>query len=163
MTNEDRPVRPSVLDRLIDTELKTAADGTVTRAESVRRMKESLLRDVEWLLNTRRTIESAPESCPELQRSLYHFGLPDTTSLSADSDVDRRRLLRSVEESLRLFEPRLAAVRVTPGAAEKGGPRQIRFVIEALLRLDPEPERVVFDTVLEGASGKFVIRDEDNA
>ena len=148
----ERTVRPSVLDRLID-----EADPPSTPAETVRAFRAAVLRDVEWLLNTRRIAEPAPDACPELQRSVYHFGIPDITSLSADSDAVRKRLLRQVEECIALFEPRLSGTRVTLAPDESGGRRRVRFVVEGLLRMDPDPERVVFDTVLETASGRFTV------
>jgi type VI secretion system protein ImpF len=150
----DRTVRLSVIDRLIDPSPRTAGDPPITWAESVRRLKESLLRDLEWLLNTRRIAEPAPDQYPEVQSSVYHFGIPDISSLSADSDVSRLRLMRHIEKSIEIFEPRLMRVRVSP-TGEGGEAREIRFVVEALLRMDPNPERVVFDTVLETASGEF--------
>ena len=150
----DRSVRLSVLDRLIDYEPSVAADRPVTWDESVRRMKMAVLRDVEWLLNTRRTVQPAPDGYEELPRSVYHFGIPDVSSMSADSDSARQRLMRNVEEAIEIFEPRLTRVRVVPaeGGAER---REIRFTVDAVLRLDPNPERVIFDTVLETSSGEF--------
>lgn len=147
----DRTVRASVLDRLLDDEAGAGQAGTPW-SRSVARLKASLLRDLEWLLNTRRTVASAPEWCPQVRRSVYHFGLSDLTSLSAGSEGARRRLQREVEEAVALFEPRLERVRVT---AAEGREREVRFVVEGVLRMEPEPERVVFDTVLETASGTF--------
>jgi type VI secretion system protein ImpF len=151
----DRTARLSVIDRLIDTAPSLAADPPVTMDESVRQMKRSVLRDLEWLLNTRRTPEPAPDQYPEVQQSVYNFGVPDISSLSADSPASRDKLLRHIEESIRLFEPRLTAVKVTP--AEKSGTanREIRFVVDALLRMEPNPDRIVFDTVLTTSSGEF--------
>lgn len=151
----ERTVRPSVLDRLIDDAPREPADSPDTLAETTRAFRAAVLRDVEWLLNTRRIAEPAPDAFPELQRSVYHFGLPDVTSLSADSDAARKRLLRQVEECISLFEPRLSGVRVTLTPADEGGRRHVRFLVEGLLRMDPNPERVVFDTILETSSGKF--------
>jgi type VI secretion system protein ImpF len=160
----DRTVGLSVLDRLLadaDDGAGPAADpgrartGGTPWSRSVTRLKSSLLRDLEWLLNTRRTIEPAPASHPETQRSVYHFGLPDLTSLSAGSDDVRRRLLHQVEEAIQLFEPRLSRVRVLAAEGAPGGGREVRFVVEGLLQMDPEPERVSFDTVLETSSGTF--------
>ena len=34
---------------------------------------------------------------------------------------------------------------------------QVRFAIEATLRMDPSPEQIVFDTVLEIASGSYAV------
>jgi type VI secretion system protein ImpF len=153
----ERTVRHSVLDRLIDRTPQLAADPPLPWEESVRELRQSVLRDLEWLLNTRRIAEPAPDRYPETQRSVYHYGLPDISSVSADSDSVRRRLLRQIEESIQLYEPRLTSVRVTPVEVDEEGHRQIRFVIEALLRMEPNPERVAFDTVLEIASGTFQI------
>jgi len=72
--------------------------------------------------------------------------------------------VRQVEEAIELFEPRLTNVRVvtmeSPARAER---RQIRFHIEALLKLDPDPERVEFDTVVETSSGKILVTGESHA
>jgi type VI secretion system protein ImpF len=151
----ERTVRLSVLDRLVDRSPRTAADPPTSWEASVRELHAAVLRDLEWLLNTRRIAEPAPDTYPETQRSLYHFGLPDITSLSGESEWMRRRLLRQIEECIHLFEPRLTSVRVTPVEVDEEGLRQIRFLIEALLRMEPNPERVAFDTVLEIASGTF--------
>ena len=48
-------------------------------------LKASVRHDLEWLLNTRRIPDEAPESFQELTRSLYHFGFPDITSMGRDS------------------------------------------------------------------------------
>ena len=117
----------------------------------------ALLRDLEWLLNTRRVADAAPDRYPEVQRSVYHFGLPDITSLSGDSEAVRRRLLRQVEDTIETFEPRLEDVRVSPVESDDENRRRIRFVIEGVLRMEPNPEHVVFDTVLETTSGEFAI------
>lgn len=159
----ERTVRQSILDRLVDDAPREAADPPSTWSESVAELRASVLRDVEWLLNTRRIAEPAPDGYAELQRSVYHFGLPDVTSLSADSNTARQRLLRQVEECIAVFEPRLSGVRVSPGATQDDSGRRIRFVIEGMLRMDPNPERVVFDTVLETSSGKFRVTGEGHA
>ena len=50
---------------------------------------------------------------------------------------------------------RMCVVEVEGG----GGLPSVRFSVEALLRMDPSPELVVFDTVLEVARGEFDVRD----
>lgn len=150
-----RAVRLSVLDRLLGED--DAPAGGTPRARSVARLRASLLRDLEWLLNTRRVLAPAPDSHPEVRASVHHFGLPDLTSLAAGSDEVRRELLREVEEAIRRFEPRLSRVRVTAAEDEPGAGRRLRFVVEGVLQMEPEPERVAFDTVLEVASGTFQV------
>ena len=146
-----RTVRQSVLDRLMEDDAEAGRAGTPW-SRSVARLKASLRRDVEWLLNTRRTIEPLPEGAAELARSVHQFGLTDLSSLSADSGTSRRRLLREVEEAVALFEPRLSRVRVSPVESEG---HEVRFVVEGVLQVEPEPEREACDTVLETASGPF--------
>jgi type VI secretion system protein ImpF len=151
MKGAEQVVRRSVLDRLIqsgDPEPRTAA-------ESLRAVQASVLRDVEWLLNTRRIAEPAAAHLTELHESVYHYGLPDISSLSADSPAVRREVLRQVAECIQRFEPRLAAVRVTEPATA-GSTRHIRFHVEAMLRL-PNPEPIYFDTVLDPATGCFTV------
>ena len=156
----ERTVQQSLLDRLTDDEPRLAADTPMTWAQSVRVFKASVRRDLEWLLNTRRTSELAPEHLTEVGRSLHHYGLADMTSLSKDSEGDRERLLRWVEEVIATYEPRLEGVRVALSEVEEteAHRRELRFVIHGVLRMDPSPEQVVFDTVLEFASGDVEIQ-----
>jgi type VI secretion system protein ImpF len=153
----ERTVQPSLLDRLTDVDPRSSADPRVTFAESVRRFKASLQRDLEWLLNTRRTPDPIPEEWFEhLPKSVYYFGIPDITSLSRDARDSRLILLRDVETAIAIFEPRLTDVRITVVDAEgEHFRRELRFHIEATLRMDPTPEQVVFDTVLNFASGEY--------
>ncbi len=153
----------SVLDRLIDYDPRSQAERQLTWAQSVQVVKTAVQRDLEWLLNTRRVVPPAPDEFPELGRSLYHFGLPDISSMSADSPDVAVQLRRHVEEVVELFEPRLSDIRVTTSEAEDLGGRRLRFVIDALLRMEPSPEQVQFDTVLEVSSGKFQVRGDGSA
>src|SRR6476661_4609365 len=97
--DRDLTVTLSVLERLIDREPKTGSDAAVSRAQSVRVLKASLRRDLEWLLNTRRIPEPAPESMTELSQSLYNYGLPDFAALSLHSPKDRDNLLIELENT----------------------------------------------------------------
>jgi type VI secretion system protein ImpF len=147
----------------VDLEPGHAADPSLSWSESVRRHRVSLQRDLEWLLNTRRITVPAPAAYPEVQSSVYHYGLSDITSLSRDSDDTRTQLVRQIEECIRLFEPRLTAVQVTTGEAGGADAHRIRFIIDALLRMEPNPERVTFDTVLEVTSGEFHVAGDAHA
>ena len=152
----ERTVQPSVLDRLTDESPRTSADSRITYAESLRMFKAAVQRDLEWLLNTRRIVEAATEDFEELQKSVYNYGMPDITSLSRDSAASRKQLLRQVEETLTIFEPRLGNVRVSMIEVEgEALRRELRFVVEATLKLDPTPEQVMFDTVLHFSSGQI--------
>jgi type VI secretion system protein ImpF len=156
-TEREGPVTLSVLDRLVDQEPERKLDPPLTRAQSLRELKAGLRRDLEWLLNTRRTIEESPASLKELERSLYNYGLPDLSSLYLRSSKDQETLLKAIRTAINLFEPRLLNIKVTlePAAEEA---RVLRFGIEGLLRMDPAPEHVFFDTVLEPMSGQYQVK-----
>ncbi len=155
-------LRLSVLDRLVDDAPRSPLDATGGWEVSLSEMHGRLLRDLEWILNTRRIVDAVPEVYPELRRSVYNYGLPDLTSMP-DTDESRDRLARSVEECIELFEPRLMAVRVTPSEVSDGAGRSLRLTIEGMLRVDPSPERIVFDTVVETVSGKVVVTGATDA
>src|SRR5512138_1239425 len=142
----ERPVRPSVLDRLIDDNPTSNVEPPLTRSQSVRVFKAALRRDLEWLLNARRIITPVPDDCEELARSVYTFGLPDITSMSKDSRESFERLARLIQSAIDVFEPRLTGVTVDLREGDSKLLRDVHFVIDGILRLDPMPERVMFDT-----------------
>ena len=161
-TEIERPVRPSVLDRLIDEDPASNVEPMMTRSQSVRHFKTALRRDLEWLLNARRTITPVPDECEELSRSVFTFGLPDITSMSKDSRESFERLARMIQSAIDVFEPRLGDVSVALKEGDSKLLRDVHFVIDGILKLDPMPERVMFDTqqdergamkVQEGAGG----------
>lgn len=159
-TELERSVLPSLLDRLTDTEPARPADPATSFDASARAFREAVQRDVEWLLNTRRTIVPVPERLRELRESVFHFGIPDTTGLAVGTAEGRKVLQGMLQEALERFEPRLAEPRVKLLDVGTGSVQQIRFAVEAILRMDPSPERVVFDTVLEMASGVYDVGAE---
>ncbi len=154
-TELDRAVRPSLFDRLTDLTPREPADHQVSREESATAYRRSVQRDVEALLNTRRTIVAVPVGCHEILRSVHEYGLRDTTGLAVGTTAGRRRLTDDIRESLLRFEPRLINVRVVLVDSSELRAQQVRFTIEATLRMDPSPEQIVFDTVLEVARGTY--------
>jgi type VI secretion system protein ImpF len=69
-------------------------------------------------------------------------------------------LLRSLQASIRLSEPRLKNVQVVPVKSDVRATRALRFRIEGLLAIDPVPERVSFDTVLELTSSEYSVKGD---
>jgi type VI secretion system protein ImpF len=156
------PVTLSVLDRLIDRDPKNSSEIPLTRAQSLRELKSALKRDLEWLLNTRKTIDPAPDSARETVRSVYHYGLSDISSKSVLSGRDQSDLVRDMESAIAVFEPRLKRAKVRMEQV-KGSDRSLKFVIEGLLCMDPAPEPVRFDTVLELGKGEYEVKGADLA
>ena len=157
------PVTLSVLDRLIDNDPKHSAEIPLTRPQSLRELRNALKRDLEWLLNTRRTIEPAPDSARETGRSVYHYGFSDISSKSVLSSKDHGDLVREMESSIAVFEPRLKRAKARMEPIEGSAYRALRFTIEGLLCMDPAPEPIRFDTVLELGKGAYEVKGEDGA
>jgi type VI secretion system protein ImpF len=152
-TQGDVTVTLSVLDRLIDQEPNSQVEAPLSRAQSVRLLRNAIRRDLEWLLNTRRNFQDPDESMNEVNHSLYVYGLPDFSTYTMASPADQTKLLRHLVATIKLFEPRLANVRVVPQESAPSGLQQVRLRIDAMLLMDPTPEPVSFDTVIELRSG----------
>lgn len=151
-------ILPSVLDRLLDDEPGTSREPIPNRFQNLRELKKAVTRDLEDLLNTRQEmLEELPSEFAEVSRSLVSYGLPDFTSFSLLSKHDRNRIRRAVEQAIANFEPRLARVNVTL-EPPRDNDRALRFHIEALLRLEPAPELVTFDAVLQLTTQKYVVQ-----
>lgn len=145
-----------LLDRLIDRDPKNSQEPLMSRAQSVRLLKESVRRDIEWLLNTRRIREESLDPKAELTHSLYNYGLPDLTHYSFNSSRDMTRVTWLLENTVAIFEPRLRNAKVYVEPAEKGT-LQIKFRVEGMLIMDPSPERVSFDTTLDVSSQSYTV------
>ena len=92
-SNAKSSLLPSIIDRLIEPRGEEVTD-TRMRGQTVRELEESVRRDLQELLNTRR---SATEGCPddtELSRSLLTFGLPELTAFDPTVPEQRRRLTK---------------------------------------------------------------------
>jgi type VI secretion system protein ImpF len=159
----ERTVTQSVLERLIDRDPAAGSEAPPTRNQSVRLLKASLRRDLEWLLNTRRTPEAVGREFQELEHSLYNYGVPDLTAINRESTRDRNRLARIIEQTVNTFEPRLKRIKVTQLEAPSGAQHVLRFQIEGLLDMDPAPELISFDTVLQLSSGEYQVKGDPGA
>lgn len=156
-------VRHSVLDRLIGTDLKWDGTRPTLWHEALAVVQKSLLRDLQWLLNTRQISDPASSPHEFLSESVYNYGLPDITRLSADSSETPGRLREIIQQTIERYEPRLSNVRVSLTTKGSSTDRRVQFLIEADLKVEPETERVEFDTVLEVSSGKFAVKTHDSA
>jgi type VI secretion system protein ImpF len=160
-TQPNSAVTLSILDRLADEDPRTpSAEAPLSRAESVRMLRNGVRRDLEWLLNTCRTPDEAGSSLPETESSVYNYGLPDFSSYAIASPKDQVRLVRVLQNALKVFEPRLANVRIVPVEINPKGLRTMRIRIEGLLMMDPAPEHISFDTTLQLTTGDFRIKDD---
>jgi type VI secretion system protein ImpF len=170
------PIALPLLDRLIDEPLPLDLDADPEdrspgraavdpldrlRPEFVRRdvarlRLEAILRDLEVLLNTRRSLVSLPEPPGELVRSVLDFGLSAPRGAGPTSASRRENLRREVETAIHRFEPRLSDVRVALDA-ESGPLERLRLRIEGSLA---GSEPVALRAHLDPSTGRFGVKGD---
>lgn len=154
---------PSLLDRLLDEVPVTVKGSAPSRRALVAAVKHTVQRDLEWLLNTRRrSLGTMSKELPELKSSLIAYGIPDFAAQDLASDTRRTAFARALESVIRTFEPRLTGVSVTLVDRQQNLERRLRFRIEALIRVEPGAEPVVFESLLDPATQSFSIRAADH-
>jgi type VI secretion system protein ImpF len=150
-------VQLPLLDRLIDDAPDALQDAPVSAAEALAVLRRSLRRDIEALLNARRRWRSWPAGYEELTVSPVGYGVSDFAAGAFNDPAQRNRLCLQVEDAIRRYEPRLAQVRVieidaTPLEST------LRLRIEGLLRTEPAPEPIAFDTLIEAATAEVRVK-----
>jgi type VI secretion system protein ImpF len=160
MSRIDNEIRitPSVLDRLLDFEPDVSREAPKSRSKSLRDLKLSVRRDLEWLLNSRAFPEEIDERLEEVKKSVVVYGLPDITGISAKSHIEQKKLTEALETAIKIFEPRFLNLKVTLEPVNNID-RMLKFRIEAQLNVEPTPEPIAFDTVLQLGSGDFEVKE----
>lgn len=145
---EDSNVPEGVPDRFLE---------RIHQRDVIRQYKDSIKRDLEWLFNNRQTFDSRIDDYTEIPSSVYAYGLPDITSVNVGSVNDQRKLAEIMKRSLSLFEPRLTEVAIDFQPVVGGG-RSLQFTISGILLMDPAPEEVRIDTVLDSTSARYEVK-----
>jgi type VI secretion system protein ImpF len=151
-------VQLPLLDRLIDDDPDAQQDPPVSMAEALTVLRHSVRRDIEALLNARRRWRSWPSFYEELAVSPVGYGISDFAAGAFNNPAQRERLCLQIEDTIRRFEPRLAQVRVVQ--VDTGNPLEatLRLRIEGLLRTEPAPEPIAFDTLVEAATAEVQVK-----
>lgn len=154
----DVRVTPSVLDRLLDFEPKNSQEAPQSRSKSLGELKHSVRRDLEWLLNSRSFSEEIDERLEETPSSVIAYGLPDFTGVSVSNHNELKNLKQALETAIKNFEPRFLDVKIRLEPVNNVD-RTLHFRIEAFLNVEPSPEPIVFDTILQLRSGDFEVKE----
>lgn len=151
-------LQPALLDRLTDPAPHSRGEPQSAQSIGSARLRETVLRDLAWLLNTTSALDDTQEACyGEVARSVVNYGIAPLAG-TCMSEVDARRL----EEMLRLaivrFEPRLLPdsvdVRCIADPAQGGSRHNVlTFEIEASLWGPSGPAPMVIRTDLDLESG----------
>lgn len=154
---DERTIRQSVLDRLIDLEPDRLQDDPQDDHQVIRAIQKAVRRDVENLLNTRYRCEVWPPQCDKLNDSLVNYGLPDFTAAGLNLVNDNDTLISAIRDALVRFEPRLRDVRVEQISAASSYDRMFRFRILATLKIESIEQEIRFDSEMETLSGQIEI------
>jgi type VI secretion system protein ImpF len=158
-------IRLPVLDRLLDSDPDAPHDPPATTQMAIETIRHAVRRDIEALLNARRGRRPLPRGLTELAVSPLGYGVPDPTAGSFTEEERRQGLATEIEATIRRFEPRLSAVRVTLARLPRETSRDplmdrtLRIKVEAVLRSDPVPEPVTFETLLRPATLDVAVRE----
>ena len=145
---ERRSIVASLFDRLTDDEPANSREVPPPEWDQRENYRLSVARDLTNLLNTRRSEADIPEEFGHTRDSILAYGLQDF----AVAPVDRETVRRSVERTIRRFEPRLSRVQV---AVTESNIFTYSFRISAVLRVELSAEPVVFDASLPIESRRF--------
>jgi type VI secretion system protein ImpF len=155
MSGPNQFIQLSVFDRLDSGSDYGILGGRVSDIQIVRK---SVLRDVENLLNTRRSIIDPPVSYHYLNDSMFVYGLEDFIAKNPKSPDVRKALKQSIETTIRKFEPRLMHVLVEFNN-QIGNEQNLCFAVKATLNADPVLEPIYFDTWFSVNRGEYKIKN----
>jgi len=143
-------LQPSLLDRLTDEEPDNAVESRDRRVMSLRTLREGVLRDLAWLLNTTNLFSVTDRfGLPHLANSVINYGIPDISGASISS-MNLGSLERAIRQAIWDFEPRLIRASVVVKAHADGERvNTVLFDIEADMWAQPYPERLYLKTELD--------------
>lgn len=148
---------PSLLDCLSDDEPENKLRDHEPFLQNRHDWEATLLADIEQLLNTKRASREVPEEYRNCANSLLEYGVPDCTGIGVKNPAAQNELRAAIQATLLRFEPRLTSVTVTVEAPSDLEPI-LRFKVDAMLRLEPKPEPIRFETLLQTDRSRLVVR-----
>lgn len=148
-------LQPSLLDRLTDDEPEKKVESRDKRTLSLRRLRDIVLRDLSWLLNTNNLGASESlEAYPYVAKSVLNYGTPDLTGITVSSLVEEQ-VERLIHEAIQNYEPRLLRNRVTihTGQSQDAEHNLITLEIDAELWGEPVSQELFLKTEIDLESG----------
>jgi type VI secretion system protein ImpF len=155
-------LQPSLLDRLTDFAPAEKAESREQRVMSSRQLRQSVLRDISWLLNT--TAYEALEdlsSAPYVARSVINYGIPALSGTNFSS-VDAGNLERKLKQAIVDFEPRILANSLKIEiimASDQMSQNSLSFKIEGDLWAQPLPVHLFIRSDLDLETGEVTVKE----
>lgn len=161
LTSQER-LQPSLLDRLTDKAPDMKGESRDSRVLSMPKLREAVLRDLAWLLNTGQLeVFEDLEQYPEVANSVLNFGMPNISGLSI-AGTDTESLEKAVRASIVKFEPRISPNSIRVAVVkdkEKMSRSALVFNIEGQLWAKPTPITLYLKTEVDLETGDVSVTD----
>jgi type VI secretion system protein ImpF len=160
LSSQER-LQPSLLDRLTDDEPGNTQESRDKRILSVRKLRESVRRDLAWLLNASSLGEVQDLSdYPLVATSVLNYGVPDITGRAAtggEVSVLERRMKQAILD----YEPRIQknSLQIRILKRDEMSPNALQFEIECDIWSEPVPERLYLKTAVDLETGDVQVTD----
>ncbi len=163
LTQQER-LQPSLLDRLMDEEPEITQESRSQRVLSFKQLREGVIRDLAWLLNTGNLGEVQDiEEYQEVLNSVVNYGTPSLTGLTL-SNLNTGQVESIIRQSILKYEPRINSdtlkVNVTANK-DRMSVNAVEFAIEGELWAHPIPVQLYMKTDIDLETGGISIKESN--
>lgn len=163
--NSMERLQPCLLDRLTDDEPDKTEESRHQRVISIKRYKESVERDLMWLLNASAHLPVEGQEdrqfklgdYPEAFRSVLNYGTRQLAGLVAP---DMRAMEAQLLQALQAFEPRI--IRRSLEVRARLERNQLTIELHGQLWADPMPEELYMSTRIDIETGQCTLATKDH-
>lgn len=155
-------LQPCLLDRLTDDEPGKTTESRDRRVFTGRQLREAVLRDLSWLLNTpQRLGPDERDDAPEVYTSVLNYGVPDLTGVTTGG-LDIVALEKTLVRAIRAYEPRIIPgtlkIELSVNEQDMSG-NALVFEVRGDLWAQPVPEPLYVKTEVDLESGQFAVEE----
>lgn len=157
LSSQDR-LQPVLLDRLTDHEPERQTEPVERRALSLVQLRESVLRDLNWLLNSTRLLDRVLAArYPAVAKSVVDYGIPAFSGFTA-SGLSVNDMEAALRRAILNYEPRLLPADLQVRANMEGRAADshnvVSFEIECRLWAQPAPVFLMLKSDMDLESGQ---------
>jgi type VI secretion system protein ImpF len=161
MNVRDR-LQHALLDRLTDLAPLSSVESDDTRVMNKSQIRDAVLRDLSWLLNSVQSLGKLAEKYPQAADSVLNYGLPAMSGQLA-SRVDVGVLERTIKHAILRFEPRVMEdsleVKALEATSVLDTHNVVEFEIRGFMWAQPVPLELLLRTQIDLEAGQVEVRD----
>lgn len=155
-------LQPSLLDRLIDEAPDQKVESREQRVLSLKQLRQSVLRDLSWLLNSS-ALETLVnlDDFPLVAHSVLNYGAPAFSGTNL-SNIDIPRIEKKLKQAIIDFEPRIMAdsIKLQLLTDDKQmNHNAMCFKIEGDLWAQPLPIHLYIRSDMDLETGEVTVKD----